>query len=86
MQRVLAIADISQLQVKEGIDAVIVDSVLAIRKGLQAASTDGSSDVSGPIHVPKNGTGSSTPSTQINGLKAGEIEKLQATVNKVAVS
>jgi len=31
-----------QLQVKEGIDAVIVDSVLAIRKGLtegEAAST-----------------------------------------------
>ena len=27
-------ADQAQLQVKEGIDAVIVDSVLAIRKGL----------------------------------------------------
>lgn len=31
---------ISQMQVKEGIDAVIVDSVLAIRKGLTGESPD----------------------------------------------
>ena len=32
---------VTQLQVKEGIDAVIVDNVLAIRKGLTATETKG---------------------------------------------
>jgi glycerophosphodiester phosphodiesterase len=36
----------SQKQVKEGIDAVIVDSVLAIRKGLTAGAADASSSAS----------------------------------------
>jgi glycerophosphodiester phosphodiesterase len=39
------------LQKNEGIDAVIVDSVLQVRRGLQAPSQDAASGVSGAALV-----------------------------------
>jgi hypothetical protein len=50
----------TQQQVKEGIDAVIVDSVLAIRKGLQqnelsTSSTSSTSSTTGRALNPVNG-------------------------------
>ena len=45
----------TQLQVKEGIDAVIVDSVLAIRKGLTAAETKAAPRATQITKAPKEG-------------------------------
>ncbi|KAF3005658.1 Glycerophosphocholine phosphodiesterase [Curvularia kusanoi] len=66
-----------RLQEKEGIDAVIVDSVLSIRQGLQAPSETKSNGVNGvngssllihsqPIHVIEEGN-ESVPAVHLNG-------------------
>lgn len=63
-----------QLQEKEGIDAVIVDSVLSIRQGLQApeeAKFNGTNGTSLPIHPPpipviEEGN-EGVPAVQLNG-------------------
>lgn len=63
-----------QLQEKEGIDAVIVDSVLSIRQGLQAPDETKSNGTNGttlPIHPPpipiiKEGN-EGVPAVQLNG-------------------
>lgn len=64
----------SQLQEREGIDAVIVDSVLSIRQGLQApdeAKFSGTNGTALPIHGPsisviKEGN-EGVPAVQLNG-------------------
>lgn len=66
-----------QLQVKEGIDAVIVDSVLAIRKELTASTTAAQDDTVANSTTAANGTRSAllhAPGVpqQINGLPASK--------------
>ena len=63
-----------QLQVKEGIDAVIVDSVLAIRKGL--TGPDGSS---APTKTETEG-----PVVDANGIRSGS-SKGGATASTVNI-
>ena len=46
-----------QNQVTEGIDAVIVDSVLAIRKGLTEAEAKGGTPAASPRSVPVDAEG-----------------------------
>lgn len=64
-----------QLQEKEGIDAVIVDSVLSIRQGLQApdeAKANGTSSTAIPTHPPNipviNEGHEGVPAVQVSGL------------------
>lgn len=63
-----------QLQEKEGIDAVIVDSVLSIRQGLQAPNEANANGIKGttiPNHPPIipviNEGNENVPAVQLNG-------------------
>lgn len=77
-----------QIQVNEGIDAVIVDSVLAIRKGLTSAEEDESSQAA----TTANGTSTSKDSDPVVGRvenqessQPSDAREVVETVNGVPV-
>ena len=80
-----------QLQEKEGIDAVIVDSVLAVRKGLTAPMQDTASVTDSVTSGPSNSlTASTDPSVAPSSVESAASSDLAEpdaaeTLNSIAI-